>query len=268
VRILLLTIFLFQSVYSVGQLPGLTGKLQDPSSGAYFSEISDPFAIVLNPAAGALIKKKVFAFSGEKRFGLKSFNLLSTILAFPVSSGSWSSQLDYFGFGSYAETQLSLAYAQNLGTRAGVGLRFHLIHLRVPNFQSQLAVYPQVGFRYIVHRDLVIGWSLSNPTGVIRLQGNRSFQPLVVRIGFGYRLSDVAAVAAEILKEEGRMPGVVIGVRYMPIQGFSIRLGINTMARQPFLNMTLQKSNWQYVTGLALHQELGISPTITGICFF
>ena len=265
---LLFTFLLFIFSFSSAQLPGLTGRILDPSSGTYFQDITDPFASVLNPASSAQIRKRTFAFSGEKRFGFRSFNLLSATVAMPVSSGCWSGQIDYFGFSKYAETQIGIAYARSFGERADIGLRFNILHIRVANFLSKNAIYPHLGFRYAIHKNLILGFSVSNPTGVIHFQNGRQFYPLIFRLGFGYVLSDVAAIAAEIIKEEKRMPGVVCAIRYRPLPAFSMRLGINTVSRQPFFNLLLQKNNWQYVIGFVWHQELGFSPSLGGYCFF
>jgi hypothetical protein len=265
---LLFTCFLFVFSFSSAQLPGLSSRILDPSSGTYFKDITDPFSAVLNPASNAQIRKRTFAFSGEKRYGFRLFNFLSASVALPVSSGCWGGQVDYFGFNKYAETQISISYARSLGERADIGLRFNLFHIRIVNFPNRIAIYPHLGFRYAIHKNLILGLSVSNPTGVIPLENGRQFQPLIFRLGVGYILSDVTAIAAEIIKEEKSIPGVICAIRYRPLPVFSIRLGINTVSRQPFANFLLQKKNWQYVVGFLWHQELGFSPSTGGNCFF
>lgn len=265
----LLFIFcLFIFCFSSAQIPGITGRILDPSSGAYFKEITDPFAGMLNPAANARIKKRIFAFSSEKRYGLRLFNLLSASVVVPVSSGSWSGQLDYFGFSKYAEMQLGISYARFLGERADIGLRFNFSQVSIANFSSKIAFYPQLGFRYVIHKNLLFGFSVSNPTGLIALQNDRQFQPLILRMGFGYILSEVTSVAAEIIKEEKSIPGLVCAIRYRPLPSFSMRLGVNTVSGQSFINVVMQKNKWQYVTGLVWHQELGFSPSVGSYCSF
>jgi len=265
---LLFTFFLFVFSFSSAQPPGLTGRIQDPSSGTYFKDISDPFSAVLNPASNARIKKRTFAFLGEKRYSLRLFNLLSASVSLPVSTGCWSGQIDYFGFSKYSETQIGISYARTLGERADIGLRFNFFQVRVPNFPNQISMYPQLGFRYVVHKNLLLGFSISNPTGTIALQNGRQFQPLILRIGFGYILSEVTAIAAEVIKEEKTVSGIVCAIRYNPLSAFSMRLGINTVSGQSFINLLLQKNKWQFVTGLVWHQELGFSPTVGGYCSF
>jgi hypothetical protein len=265
---LLFTFCLFVFSFSSAQPPGLTGKILDPSSGTYFKDIADPFAAVLNPASAAKFKKRTFAFSGEKRYGFRLFNLLSASVAIPVSTGCLTGQLDYFGFSKYSETQIGVCYARTLGERADIGLRFNFFQVRVTNFPTEIALYPQLGFRYIVHKNLLLGLSISNPTGMVALQNGRQFQPLILRIGFGYILSEVTAIAAEVIKEEKTVSGIVCAIRYSPLPAFSMRLGINSVSGQSFINLLLQKNKWQFVTGLVWHQELGFSPTVGGYCSF
>lgn len=260
-RLILLIFFLINCLFSFAQLSGIAGYLQDPSAGGYFLDGTDPFVTGNNAAGNARMARPMLGLSVEKRYGLRSLNQGSFSLAIPSSSGCWSLQLGYFGFNKYAETRAGLCYGRPLGSRLDLGLRFNYMQLRIPGFQGRSVIYPQIGFRYMLNENLMIGWSVSNPGGKIKLRGLYPI-PIVYRIGIGYKISELTGIAAEILKEEGRVPAVVAAVRYRPLKHIELRGGIYSNSKQFFFNTSVQKNKMRYTIGLLWHQELGFSPTM------
>lgn len=268
VRLYLLANLLFTFLHSTAQFAESSGNLQDPSSGAYFREGTDPFSSISNAAGNARLLHRILAFSAEKIYGLQSLNQLSFSLALPVSSGSWIGRVNYFGFNQYAETNAGICYARPLGSRIDLGLQFNYLLLKIPGYPSRSVIQSHIGFRYLLNQNLVMGWSVSNPFGTMKIRNYSSKPPIVFRIGLGYKISEITALAAEIIKEEDRIPGIAIALRYHPMPVLEIRGGLHSASRQYFINTVIHKNKWRYQIGLKWHQELGFSPSIVWYYFF
>jgi hypothetical protein len=268
VRICLLTSLLFLYFFSSAQFSETAGNLQDPASGTYFRDGMDPFSSISNAACNARLSQRILALSAEKMYGFHSLNQLSFSLAVPVSSGSWIGRLNYFGFNQYAETKLGVCYARMLGSKADLGLQFNYLQLKIPGYSFRSAIHSQLGFRYLLNQNLVVGWSVSNPLGIMHIRGSSSKIPIVFRIGLGYKISEMTGIAAELIKEEDKVPNIAVAIRYRPLPVWEIRGGIHSASRQFFINAVLCKNKWRYLTGLKWHQDLGFSPSVVWHYFF
>ena len=236
--------------------------LQDPSSGTYFRDNQDPFSTGVNPAAMARFSRPVFALLGENRYGSKGINQMMLSMAYPLANGCWATQLDYYGFSSYSQTQLSIAYARTVGAGMDIGLRFHYFHLHIPGFKNLSTIYSHIGFRYSLNSQVIIGWSAANPFGRIRISGGNELLPAVYSAGIGYTMSAQTGVAIHLVKESGRPPAIIAAFRYRPIEVLSFKMGANSSTRQPFFSIQLQKKSWLSLWGVAWHSQLGFSPYV------
>ena len=266
-RVILLTFLLFYNQLASAQLSVAVSNLLDPSSGVYFQDGSDPFSSGINAAGNARMKKKGLGLSSEKKYGFQGFNMMSLSLAIPVSSGCWSGQIDYFGFNHFSETRIGFCYAKTLSARADLGVRFNYLQVQIPGSQLRAAICPQIGFRYILNQNLILGWSVSNPAGALKIRGEYHL-PTGYRIGVGYKISDLSGVAVEMIKEEGRFPGITAAFRYRPEKNLEIRAGLYTQSPQVFFTMVVQKNKLKYAAGFMWHRELGFSPSLVWYCFF
>ncbi len=233
-----------------------------PGIGAYSQRISDPFAMIINPAALATIKTAGAGVYGERRFLLEALNQYTAVAGFKTASGNFGVQADYFGYSNYNETQLGLGYGRSLGSKVDVGVKFNYYNLRIPAYSSVSTFHFEAGVLMHLSDKLHAGFSVFNPVGGELNKETKEKIASVYRGGFGYEASDKFFITAEIIKEENKNVGVNAAFQYALIEQLLVRGGINTLNEQPFMGVGLKFGQLRLDFATNYHPQLGMSPAV------
>lgn len=228
--------------------------------GAYSIKMVDLFSFSANPAVLAQLKEKAVGVYTERRFMLNALTQTNIVAAVPTGSGNFALQVNYFGSGLYYETQLGGTYARSLGTKLDIGLGFHYNRIGIPGYLRADAVVAEAGLMMHFTEKLHGGLAVYNPTGGMLQRSQREKIATVFRGGLGLDASDLFYISAEMIKEENRPAGVLVGFQYKPIAQLLIRGGINTMQQQPFFGAGMLWEKLRIDIAATFHPQLGLSP--------
>lgn len=230
--------------------------------GAYSMNMLDIFSFSANPAVLAQLKEKAVGVYTERRFMLNALTQTNLLAALPTGSGNFALQVNYFGSGLYHETQLGCTYARSLGTKLDMGLGFHYNRVGIPGYLRADAVVVEAGLVMHFTDKLHGGLAVYNPAGGMLQRSQREKIATVFRGGFGLDASDLFYISAEIIKEENRPAGVLVGFQYKPVAQLFIRGGINTIQQQPFFGAGILWEKLRMDVAVTFHPQLGLSPGV------
>lgn len=259
VLLLLLGLFVF--------LPGRSQFTRRPVAspaiglGAYSRTHADVFSYTNNTASLAQLKKTTAGVYGERRFLLTELNYFAASIAVPVaSSGNFGLNAGYYGFTDYNETQVGLAYARSLGTKADIGVQFDYNGIRIAGYGNAAAVNLRAGALLHISEKLHAGMHIYNPVGGKFGKDQLEKLASVYAAGLGYEASEKFFVSTEIVKVEDKPVNVVAGIQYKFIPQLLARAGIATETSASYLALGLQLKNFRVDFTASHHPQLGFSP--------
>ena len=236
--------------------------------GAYSIHHVDVFSVTSNQAALAQIKNTSAGFYGEKRFLLAETNMYSALIAVPTEEGNFAFQADYFGFKNYNESQLGIAYAQNVGKNFDLGVKFNYYSFRIPGFESPSAVNFEIGAIVHLTERLNAGIHFYNPVGGKLSKTENDKLCSVYSFGLGYEASDNFLISIEMVKQEDLPVNVNVGMEYDFAKRFFARFGIASQNGSPFAGAGVCWDNFRLDASVSYHPQLGISPGLMLIMNF
>jgi hypothetical protein len=229
--------------------------------GAYSKNFADVYSTTQNPAALANLQKAAVALYGERRFAMQELNLYSAVLALPTQSGNFGLQADYFGFKNYNESQLGLAYARNLGTKAEVGVKFNYYGVNIPAYGTATAVNFEAGALFHLSEKLMAGLHVYNPAGSkLGKNENEEKLPAIYKVGMGYEASEKFFLSAEVVKQEDQDVNVNIGFQYNFIRQFMLRAGLATATNNSYVGVGMLVKQFRIDLAASYHPQLGFTP--------
>lgn len=236
--------------------------------GAYSVNHVDVFSITANQASLAQIKNPSLGVYGEKRFLLGATNMYSAIFALPTKQGNFAFQADYFGYESYNESQLGIAYARSVGTKLDVGVKFNYYSFRIPGYHNSSAINFELGAIAHLTEKLNAGIHFYNPIGGTLSKTENEKLCSVYTFGIGYEASDDFLISAEIVKQEDFPVNVNVGMQYNFDKKFFARFGIASQTGSPYFGAGLSWENFRIDVSASYHPQLGISPGLMLIVNF
>lgn len=228
--------------------------------GAYSMIHIDCFSITANQAALAQIKNPIMGFYGEKRFLLAETNMYSAIVAVPTKEGNFAFQADYFGYKSYNESQLGIAYARSLGKKLDLGIKFNYYSFRIPGFENPSAMNFEIGAIAHLTEKLNAGIHVYNPVGGSLSKTENDKLSSVYSFGMGYEASDNFLISAEIVKQEGLPVNINTAVQYIFGKQFFARFGIASENETPYGGVGVSWKNFRLDLSASYHPQLGLTP--------
>jgi hypothetical protein len=236
--------------------------------GAYSVNHVDIFSITANQAALAQIKNPSLGVYGERRFLLNATNMYSGIFALPTNEGNFAFQADYFGYESYNESQLGVAYARSVGAKLDIGLKFNYYSFRIPEYQNSSAVNFEIGAIAHLTDKLNAGVHFYNPVGGNLSKTDHEKLSSVYTFGIGYEASESFLISAEIVKQEDFPVNVNVGMQYNFDKQFFARFGIASQNGTPYGGAGVSWENFRIDVSASYHPQLGISPGLMLIVNF
>ena len=236
--------------------------------GAYSKNHVDAFSFTANQAALAQIKNTAVGVYGEKRFLLSSTNMYSAVAVLSTGKGNFGFQADYFGYKSYNESQVGLAYARSLGSKLDIGVKFNYYGFRIPAYGNASAVNFELGAIAHLSEKLHVGIHAYNPVGGKLSKTDDEKLSSVYKFGIGYEASEKFLVSTEIIKEEDQPVNVDVGVQYNFMKQFFLRAGTSTETSNSYVGAGISWKSFRLdITG-GYHPQLGFTPGLLLIINF
>jgi hypothetical protein len=228
--------------------------------GAYNKKFADALSFCSNQAALAEIKEACAGVYSTEGFLLKELTRSTLAVAVPLKNAGFGMQFTHFGFSSYSESQMGLAFAKSLGGFADIGVQFNYYLLRMTGYGNATAINAEIGALFHLSDRIVFGVHAYNPIGTAI--GRSALEKLsrIYKAGAGFEVSDQVLIGAEMIKEEKRPLNVNAGIHYIFSGQFFALLGIATASISPFAAAGLCWQGIRVDITVSYHPLLGLSP--------
>jgi hypothetical protein len=230
--------------------------------GAYSIRHADVFSFAANQASLAQLKNMEAGIFGERRFLLSALNNYNAAIAVNTQSGNFGLQACYYGFSDYNESQLGLAYARKLGSKADAGVQFNYHGISITGYGNAAAIGIGIGFLMHITEELHAGIQVANPVGGKFGKEQQEKLPFVYTTGFGYDASEKFFVSMEIVKEEDEPVNVNAGMQYKFLPQLLARAGLATATSSVWIGVGVLWKTIRVDIATSYHPQLGITPGI------
>jgi hypothetical protein len=227
--------------------------------GAYSKNFADGLSFTSNQAVLGSLKTLTAGVYAERRFLLKELNLYTVAASFPIQFGGVGLVAKYFGYESFKETELSLAYGKQLG-KTSIGIQFNYYSVQIPGYGKDALVNIEGGAILQLSEQLYAGLHVFNPTKSRFGKNHLEKLSSVYASGLGYEASQKVFVCVEILKEEDRAASISAGLHYAFAKKFFARLGLSTGSNSFYFGTGWKWSNLRIEVTSNYHSRLGFTP--------
>jgi hypothetical protein len=199
---------------------------------------------------------------GERRFLLEELNQFTAVVAVPAGGGTFAVQGDYFGFSTYNENQLGLAYGRKVSNQVDVGVKFNYYTVRISGYGNASAINFEAGTILHLTDNLHAGVHVYNPLSSKLGKNSNEKLASVYRIGLGYEASEKVFLSSELVKQEDQPVSVNAGLQYNISPNVFLRGGISTLANNSYFGVGLQLGFARVDLNTAYHPQLGFTPGV------
>ncbi|MDP4264332.1 MAG: hypothetical protein Q8941_17510 [Bacteroidota bacterium] len=240
----------------------LRGPVAAPYTGfgAYSIHHADVFSFTSNQASLAELESGAVGVYAERRFMLSELNEYNAVIGITGHPGNFGLKTSYSGFSDYNETQIGLAYARKLGTKADIGVQFNYNGIRIAAYGNASAISAEAGVIFHLTEKLHVGFHINNPAGGKLGKDHQEKLPMLYTAGFGYDASDKFFFGTEIIKEEDQPVNVNAGIQYKLIPQLLARAGISSATSSVWLGAGLLWKSFRLDITSSYHPLLGITP--------
>lgn len=226
--------------------------------------LTDLWSVHHNQAGLAFVNKPQGGIFSESRFVVPGIGLRGLVAAVPTSSGVFGVSLSQFGYSSYNESKLGLAFARKFGENLAFGLQLDYLRTHLAeNYGNRNMLSVEMGVIAKLSEDLTFGAHVYNPNRAKLSDFNEERTPAIMRMGFNYRFSEKVIVAIETEKDIDFKPVFKVGLEYHITKPLYVRTGV---ASNPFLNsygfgVELKQFRFDFAT--SYHSTLGYTPHLS-----
>ncbi len=221
----------------------------------------DIFSMASNQAGIAFLKNPSIGLIAEQRFSNQDIRQVGILAGMPSQFGSFGMLIQSFGFETYNEQKIGLAYARKLSKNFAIGLQFDYLNTRITEYGNQGTVTFEGGLQAQIIENLWLGASIFNPIRMKIMPDE--YLPTQFNFGFSYRFSDKILLATEVQKDFEYPAAAKFGLDYRIIEALSIRLGVGTAPVQNSFGIGLHLQQFHFDFAANYHQILGITPTFS-----
>jgi hypothetical protein len=205
------------------------------------------------------LKSYALGIYSERRFLIKELSQFTIAVGYAGKIGGFGLMAKYFGYSDFNQSQLGIAYGKNLG-KIDLGVQFNYRMITISQYGKANVLTCEMGMIWHLTDNVHAGLAISNPFGgKIGENGNEKLSRSFTS-GFGYEASEQVFISTEIIKEEDRPVNVKAGLQYVFAGKFFIRVGIATVATQPFAGAGWRWKNFRIDVFTTYHPQLGYTP--------
>lgn len=219
-------------------------------------------ALWTNPAGLANAETRLTAnATAQQRFGLTELTTATAGVAYGTGIGGFGLQLGSFGFSTYRETRIGLAYGRKLTDKLRFGAEFTGFATNTLGYASTFDATFGLGLQLEIIPELHVGVRLFSPLRVEREP--EEYLPQLLALGLSYRPNDQLVLNAEVHQDADHPVRIRVGMEYLPAESISIRLGVATEASEMSFGLGYRViEKLELCAGANWHEVLGIWPGV------
>lgn len=221
------------------------------------------WAVFGNPAMMPKGKASV-SFFGVRYYGFAEITDMAVSLQYPTTYGVWAGGVHRYGFDLFSESRLRLGY-KNSFKGFHFGAVFNYSHVAQGGGNGSAgAIGVDLGIAAAITPELWIGAKAVNINRPTYGSLNDEELPRNLSIGFSYRLSDIALLSSDVIKDVRFPISYRAGIEVRVIGGLVGRAGITTSPNTFSAGFGYNGTFWSANVGVQRHENvvLGYSPAI------
>ena len=227
-NLFLIGIFLFSYQCFSWDLSGIAGARSN-ATGYCSVSLNDFWSIQNNPAGMANYRFFGVGISYENRFFMKELSLYNAALVMPMKIGIFGLSFNRFGFESFNENKLGLAYARSFGPYLKMGLKLDYLWFKFSDeYAKRRTATFEFGIQSDVTQDLCVGVYIFNPINVKLKTIHNERVPIVFRFGLSYKITKDFLATSEVEYNSDNSLDYRFGLEYNTLKEFYIRVGVHT----------------------------------------
>ena len=197
-------------------------------------------------------------------FAITEFVTHSIFSAAPLLGGVTSFQYQYFGYQSYNEHKVGLAYARMLGKGFSLGIQFSWLRVYIPEpYATSNKLIAEVGIAYNLNKYLDFGVHIFNPTLSKPVDDDSEIPETAMRAGVSYHPIEIVALNLELVQWLDYKTSFRVGADLELSNNFSIQVGYNQDNKTLGLGVGLQLKSYSFSFAGSYHNVLGYSPHLS-----
>ncbi len=247
----------------VGVLPAQNVGPHTQSLGGVSTVLVDPWAAGNNPALLAGEAPTSLAVDAYNRFFIPELTEASFLAQTELYKGNIGLHYRHYGFSSFQEHRLRVAYGLMLSQSFWMGTAFTYDRLmQMEGYPSQGSVSVDVGMLFTLADDWRIGAQVHNPTRSRWPNALNELRSMRMEIGVEKCFNASLAAYAELEKEMDQALLFGCGIAYQVRAPLTIRTGIRTADRSWRLGLSYEKNGRSINITQVWSQALGLSSSL------
>lgn len=225
--------------------------------------LSDVWSVHHNQAGLGFMERAAAGVYYENRFLLKELSLKGGAFTYPIKAGTFGLSVASFGYASYSENKIGLAFGRSFGEKFAAGIQLDYLNTHIgENYGKRSAIAGEIGIQAKPLKDLTIGVHLFNPTRSRIDDYDDERVPTIMRFGMDYKFSNKVFVAVETEKDVDHKAVFKAGLEYIPTEVLYLRAGISTNPAQSSFGFGLKLSQFKLDIASSFHSVLGFTPQV------
>lgn len=166
----------------------------------------------------------------ENWFGVKELGLKAAALAVPTKTGTFGLDFSYFGYSSFNEMKMGLAYSKKFADIISVGIQLDYFNLHQEAIYGNVGVaVAELGILAEPFDKFLVGAHVFNPWRAQIAEYQDERMPTVLKFGMGYQFTEKVLLTVETEKDlDIAKPIFKTGVEYNFVSNLYLRAGIST----------------------------------------
>ena len=224
-------------------------------------------SIRFNPALLELSNGKQIDLQYANRYTIEDLSSVSTSFYAPNPTLSWGVDISSFGYDEYRQSLFRMVLAKRLHAKwsMGISLQYGLLQ-SVLSETNDARVSVDVGFTFKPVDKLLLGMLINNLPSIGVSKGEHSLAPSFMgyrlQLGFQYEVVERVLLMGSMETSQERSVAGSAGLRYFPMQGFSLAAGVQGYPLQPTGGLSYTFSRFRADVAACYHTTLGASTSI------
>jgi len=224
--------------------------------------LSDVWSVHQNQAGLGFMRDAAAGVYYESRFMMPELGLSAFSLVVPIKVGAFGLSVRNFGFKSYNESKIGLAYGRAFGENLSIGIQLDYQNVRFADaYYGQRSIFTaEIGAIYKLSKAVTIAAHLYNPTQSKLTDYNGDRLPSVMRFGLRYQFSKRVFLASEAEKDLYNPVRLRAGIEYQAIDILYLRAGVSGSPLNTCFGFGLKLKKLMIDFAGTFHQVLGFTP--------
>lgn len=217
-----------------------------------------------NQAGLAYLQHPLIGISYNNRFLLNELSTKAIGFVYPSRFGAIGLSFDHYGYSSYNESKIGLAYAGKLGKHLAVGINLDYMRTAIGNDYGAMDVVTfELGLIAKIAENFRIGTHVFNPIQARIADNSNEKIPSIYQLGLSFNFSSQLITFIEAEKNSLYPLNVKVGLEYNIKDLFYLRTGVTTNPVKMSMGFGLILKRFFIDIASTYHTVLGFSPCIS-----